>query len=485
MSDDRVDLSGSDHAFERLRVADPAGHAQPDLVAIRAAVDSRINATPADELTARRTRSARPWLIGAAAAVAGAVLIGSGGFALGSLSASSDAAKVRASNGVSPTFSANDLATGQVVPNPTFDKSAPVVPGSINGGVTEALPSNSRILQRGAVAYTDGLPQGGMTPAPVATAAAFAYDAGSADPIAAGNGLLRAVGAKPNTTYNGTSATFVGGSAGKVLSVRANGLLGFSYSDSSLDVGNCAAATGSGAVQPMYGAGSGPIATMPGVCTPVTSSKAPSRSQALLTSRKVLAATGLNSDSYRWVVGAPTNGQVSVTAVAKVGGHELVNAPTGLDPNWQFTVVSGNRVSRASGALARVVPLGTYKVVSPAAGVARLNDSTYHAWTSLQGVPNVVPATGTSSTPNSAGSTTSLAPAASSDGRLPAAPSPGSKVAWPVTTVSIVKVGLTLAPYAQPNGAVVVMPTFVMTASDGSRYYVIAVDSRALAPTSR
>jgi hypothetical protein len=423
--------------------------------------------------------------MGAAAMAAGAVLIGSGGFALGTVSATSDAAKTTGFTSAGRTPTANDLNTGLAIPNPTNDKAVPLTPSSIGGGFTAALSAESQAAHKGVVLFSTAHSYIATGAGAFAKSAAYAYNAAGANPVAAANGLLRAVGAHANTKYNRTLATYVGGSAGRVLSVRANGLLGFVYSDSNLSTGNCGASTGvGGAVQPMYNSVNGAGNSVTGACIPVTATTSPSRSAALVTSQKVLTATGLSAQSYRWVVGAPSNGYVSVTAVAKVGGKELVNTTTSLDPNWQFTVVAGNKVSRVSGALAPVVSLGDYKIVSATAGVARLNDSTYRAQTSLQGAPDVIPVLSTSVA--SGGVAISASPEAglpsmsSGSARLPAAPTPGSKVAWPVTNVSITKVGLSVAPYLQPNGAVVVMPTYVMTASDGTRYYVIAVDSASL-----
>jgi hypothetical protein len=276
---------------------------------------------------------------------------------------------------------------------------------------------------------------------------------------------------------------YVGGSGGQVLSVQTNGLLSVQYADSNLANANCRSTTNGmgGAVQPMYGTVPGAVNTLPNSCVPATSANGPSRVPALLASQKVLTAAGLDASSYRWVVGAPTNGIVSVTAVAKIGGQELVNTAAGLDANWQFRVTTGNKVSHVSGALARIVSLGRYRVVSAAVGAARLNDSTYHAQTSTpQGSPSAIPVAGDSPLSNSTGVATSPPAESTGGASVPSVPIPGSKVAWPVRTITIVKSSLRLAPYAQPNGAVVLMPTYDMTAADGSRYYVIAIDSAAL-----
>src|SRR5690554_878376 len=70
------DLSGE--AFDRLRAADPAAGLEPDHDALRKAVAARADVV--DELAARRRR---PRALQVAAASAGALAIGVGGFALG------------------------------------------------------------------------------------------------------------------------------------------------------------------------------------------------------------------------------------------------------------------------------------------------------------------------------------------------------------------------------------------------------------------
>src|SRR5690606_41696413 len=70
------DLSGE--AFDRLRAADPAAGLEPDHDALRKAVAARADVV--DELAARRRR---PRALQVAAASAGALATGVGGFARG------------------------------------------------------------------------------------------------------------------------------------------------------------------------------------------------------------------------------------------------------------------------------------------------------------------------------------------------------------------------------------------------------------------
>ena len=63
---------------------------------------------------------------------------------------------------------------------------------------------------------------------------------------------------------------------------------------------------------------------------------------------------------------------------------------------------------------------------------------------------------------------------------VPTTPSTGSKFSWPVTDVTIVKADLGVAQYYQPNGSVVLLPTYQLTGSDKSTWTVIAVTDSAL-----
>jgi hypothetical protein len=68
---------------------------------------------------------------------------------------------------------------------------------------------------------------------------------------------------------------------------------------------------------------------------------------------------------------------------------------------------------------------------------------------------------------------------------LPKSPTAGSRIKWPITNVTITKARVELAQYVQPDGAVLVLPTYFMTGSDGNTYSVLALSDESLATASR
>jgi hypothetical protein len=195
---------------------------------------------------------------------------------------------------------------------------------------------------------------------------------------------------------------------------------------------------------------------------------------------------GFDPKNYHWGfdVNQYTN-DVTVTAIPKVDGHQLPADESVNATSWRFEVYPGGRLTRAYGALAPVVSLGQYRIVSERGAVDRLNysryltrlptnaDGTLAAFPDSYSPSNARPANGASDRPWS-GETPSPKPT------LPTAPLPGSKLQWPLTSATIVKATLGLASYRQSNGALVLMPTYTLTQSNGARYSVLAVDDTAL-----
>jgi len=63
---------------------------------------------------------------------------------------------------------------------------------------------------------------------------------------------------------------------------------------------------------------------------------------------------------------------------------------------------------------------------------------------------------------------------------LPPTMDPGDPFAWPVSEVTITDSALGLAMYTQPDGSAVLLPTYQLTADDGSAWSMVAVVDSAL-----
>jgi len=476
VNDDGFDVSLPDPAFDRLRGADPAGDATPDLVRLRAAVDGRIAATPVDELATRRAGRTR-WYVGAAAIAAGAIIVGSGGFALGNV----------ASGQSSSTSLSKTMVDGY---NPMVSNSAarPVTPSH---NWTASGPTNSRYagkLNNGLVATAPGLLSSHTIFAAAAslstnasTAEAYAFAPASVDVLAKTNDLATAFGLPANAALSSDGSQYVAGTATNALYVGVDSTLSFRYFNEAAS-GACVvagvtksgnASSGSpGAPVPPVAVQSTPV-PQPSCATPTGAT--PTTTDALSVSKKVMTDVGVDPATYEWSA-QTSSGSVSVTASLKLSGQST-------DAAWSFTVGADNAISDASGSLAPTVSLGSYAVVSPKDAVARLNDPLFGS-TNFGGP--VVPmagaafgaALGSSSTaiPPTTPSTTSPSAAPS----IPTTPSAGALFSWPVTTVTIVKADLGLAQYQQASGATVLLPTYALTGSDSATYAVLALDAAAL-----
>ncbi|PPL15659.1 hypothetical protein, partial [Microterricola pindariensis] len=121
-------------------------------------------------------------------------------------------------------------------------------------------------------------------------------------------------------------------------------------------------------------------------------------------------------------------------------------------------------ISSVYGALATLVPLGDYAVVSEQQAFERLSDPRFGAqMTALplsmrgQAEPFL---DGTEWVPPT---------------EPPATPSAGASVSWPTNDVEIVSARLGLASQWQPDGSVLVIPAYELTDADGGTWSVIAV----------
>jgi hypothetical protein len=415
--------------LERLRAADPAAGVEgrdgfADEVVARATSADAPAAASVTDLGAERARRQAGWLQVAAVA-AGLVIVGAAGYGIGTT-----------------TGGASNLAAG----------AAP--PISLQGADGSGVPEQGMGVPEGPVATDmkaagpDAMiwpPYGGGRntfsasglSAEEGTALAYGYDAraaSNADTIAE---LAVALGVEGTPQLvDGSWTVGPQDGTGPSVGVSLDGTLGFWYSDPSLNPWECPASP-DGSAEP---------------CEPT--GELPSEQAAIDALRSLLASTGRDAAAYEFT-SETWEGAVTRTAQAwpVVDGQRI-------DQAWSVEVSDEGIVS-ASGALAELVELGDYPVVSEQQAFGRLSDPRF-------------------------GAQMTIMPAALRDGAVtteewvaptepPAAPTPGTEVSWPVNDVEIVEARLGLASQWQPDGSVLVVPAYEFTDADGGAWSVIAV----------
>ncbi|WP_149203724.1 hypothetical protein [Actinotalea subterranea] len=449
-------------SVERLRAADPAATAHPDVEALRRETDERREepldtAVPArDELAARRTRwSSWPARAGVAAA---ALVIGGGGYALGAATpeGAEPAADVisltEAQPGQVPAAGAEDAASAG-----TLADSRLFWPGY--GGRTVFTASG--LSQDGGTAKAWGLdPSQALTQEAVERAAAALGVPGAA------------------TQSDGMWTVGATDGSGPTVSVYPDGTASFSFYDPTKDPWSCVAPTdgaastqGSAGTAPDEGAGGGSDdvttdAVDPSVgialpepvpCEQRDLGAAPTGDAAAAQVRDTLGALGLDPASFEVVVEDSTDtAWTSVTAYHVVDGQR-----SGLI--WS-AALSGGGLQSVNGPLATLVDLGAYDVVSPTEAVERLGDPRFGA-----GGGPIAYLEDTMAARE--GDQASVSPLQT----VPPTAVPGSPIAWPVDQVTIVEARLGVALHTQADGAAVLVPTYELTGDDGGIWSVVAV----------
>jgi len=138
-----------------------------------------------------------------------------------------------------------------------------------------------------------------------------------------------------------------------------------------------------------------------------------------------------------------------------------------LDQAWSIEVTNAGTYS-ASGALAPVVALGDYEIVSEQAAFERLSDPRFGA--QMTAMPYLAMSGGVAEGDAIASPEPYVPPT-----EPPATPAKGTAVSWPVNEVEIVDARLGLASQWQPDGSVLVVPAYEFTDANGGTWSVIAV----------
>lgn len=436
-----------DEAFARLRAADPAAELLPDTEALRAAVAARSSSV--DELAVRRGRFPRALQV--AAAGAGALAIGVGGFALGggfagaALASGADSdggAEVSASR---PAPEAGPEGSGAELPNDDAMGAgaagatglAPMTgPRAPSGGDGERVASDAAFLPWGGgrtVFTASGLSSSS------GSATAYGYDAQSAyeqsrvEELAAAFGIDGPVRAEEGYFMAGDAE---GGGAN--LSVYADGTVSFSFSDPAADLWECKT-------------------TGDGECTERDLGEAPQGEDAQAVAEEILVKLGHDPASFEIEVSDARDYEASdysyVSAFRTVDGKRAGDQ-LGIS-------LTGGGVQSVWGTLAELVELGDYAVVSPAVAVERLGDPRFGASNQAYPLDWIGPAMAREGGQPAGG--------------VPSLPKPGGSFAWPVENVTIVGASLGLSQHHLGDGSVVLLPTYELTSADGRSWSVIAV----------
>ncbi|HEX6955199.1 MAG TPA: hypothetical protein VF156_10015 [Agromyces sp.] len=414
--------------MHRLRAADPAAGVEPregfaDEVVARAAAETPTGGeAPLADLGAERARRRPAWPLVAAAAAA-LVVVGAVGYGVGATTGGA----MDLADGAAPPISLErgadaGAAEQGMMPEPSTDDlkmSAPDATGMSypSGGGRNSFSASGLSTSEG-------------------TAAAYAFDARAASTPETVAALAAALGVEGTPELvDGSWTVGPQDGTGPTLGVSLDGMLGFWYSDPRIDPWQCA--VGSDGVE---------------TCEPT--GELPGEQAAIDALRSLLASTGRDPAGYEFTSesweGAVTR---SAQAWPVVDGQRI-------DQAWSVELSNDGMVS-ASGALAELVPLGDYPVVSEQEAFERLSDPRF-------------------------GVQFTIMPAAARDGAVtteewvpptepPAAPGAGTAVSWPVNDVEIVEARLGLASQWQPDGGVLVVPAYEFTDAVGGTWSVIAV----------
>ncbi len=444
-----------DAAVARVRAADPAaqvGLTDTDLTALRAAVEQRR--TPVgDELAVRRARRTAGWPARAAAVAVIALAAGAGGgYALGAAGDGASGGAVAESSADAPISLAAPEADGGAA-----DEGAAPGGTAPERGMTGADASWAGWYGR-TVFSASGLSDAATT------GRAWALDASavSADAAATAAAAL-GVSGEPRLEH-GSWVVGPDDGSGPTVTLGADGTGSLSYWDPTVDVWWCpgtfddAGSRAGSAEDATHGAPVDAPAdpTIPAPCGERNLGDAPTGDAAAGMLRDRMSAVGTDPAGFEIVVeesGDP--------AYAYVVAHQVLDGRrTGLSWNASLT---GAGVTSLYGFTARLVDLGEYDVISPAAAVERLYDPRFGAgpvgpMRAAEGSANVV------------------APEVQEpDGVPPVPATPGSPFAWPVQFVTITQARLGVAAVTGADGATSLAPAYELTAADGSVWTVVAV----------
>ena len=462
-----------DAAFDRLRGADPAAGVEPDISTLDAAVRARL-AGPADEVAAARARHGhRTWMTVAAVA-AGALVFGTGGFALGHAGRAAVAGS--AAGGV--------ITLGQASAGSRSGLAAPqAASAAADATVGRVAPwyGSRTVFTASGLSDVAG------------SAKAWTFDASGVFNAQTANRLARVLGVQGAASLvDGAWIVGPNDGSGSTLQLQPDALASVNYSDPRLDPYSCqtavpptvvpqtvpggskgsgtgasgAAAGGAAAGGTAAGGAAADVAPAPAASCPASAiGPAPQGDAAIARVRGLIGSLGVDATAFEYQAQDSGTPQSSyVTAFEVIDGQR-----TGVTWSGGLT---GDRVQSLSGSLAPVRSLGDYDVISAQDAVGRLTDPRFAAgyaqplmYAGQKGVTPGVASSGVAS-PDvaSSGVTSSASTPAPLATRAPVA-KPGSAIAWPLTEVVLTSARLGLTIYVQPDGATVLLPAYALSSA--------------------
>ena len=438
-------------------------------------------AESADPIAAHRT-SRRTWFAVAAGVLAGVAVVGGSAYAIGASTASTSGSTPKAAFTLSNTSGSNTSGTA----------AAPLgAPGTRDSKMSAGYMMP--FWGGGHTTFTAG---SGLSSS-ASSATAYAFDASGLNLEKVANDLAKTLGVDGTATLTDSGWT-VGPQDGSAanLTVGLDGTAYVNFYDPSNDPfscgvskaeppvavpdssGNSSSGSSGGSTTVSPGASTAPSG--PDACNSPNNAPLGSKADAIAAAKDVITAMGLNPADFNWNADEPTDsGQpvIYVSASLVVDGQLTGNVES-------FTFGGGNKLSGFYGFAAPLTSLGSYDVVSAQDAVARMSDPKFGPGYGgpiayANGAGGVTPmAKNAMGMAAAADATVKSSPAPKPT--VPTTPSTGSKFSWPVTNVTIVKADLGVAQYYQPNGSVVLLPTYQLTGSDKSTWTVIAVTDSAL-----
>ncbi|TFC19602.1 hypothetical protein E3O19_02980 [Cryobacterium algoritolerans] len=442
---DQRDKMNDDNELDplaRLRAADPAAGVElrpgfaDDVVADSLAHtldEPAAESASVFDLGAARARR-RPRWIQFVAVAASLVIVGGAGFGIGA----SAGQATKLADGAVPAISLQGAGSGGSVTE------GGTAHGSFAGAPSGA-PSKMSAGGRSEIAYPVGSGHSSFSSSGLSTtagkASAYSFNARIASNTERVTALATALQVQ-GTAKKVDGSWLVGAQDGTApyLSASLDGMLSFYFTDPQLNPWQCGQEANS---------------TQP--CDPPTD--LPNQDTAIAALRSLIASAGRDPGSFEYT---SDTGEGSFTRSAQawpVVDGRRIDSPWGLE-------LTAAGVYSASGALADIVPLGDYAIVSETAAFERLSDPRFG--TQMTGVPIALRSQKTLRT-------TESVPPTEPPTEPPATPAAGTLLSWPVTKVDIVSARLGLTTQWQPNGSALIVPAYEFRNADGGTWSVIAV----------
>lgn len=426
----------------RLRAADPAadieaGAAFADDVVARTLEEPLAEPPAVADLSSERARRRPRWLPYVAVA-ASLAIVGGAGFGIGA----STGGGMNSADGAAPPISLQtDAGTGGVAPELGGARDGAVQGGS--GGAANAESKVGAADMTHPYGFGRNIFSSEELSTTAGTASAYTFDARAASNADAVAALAAALGLE-GTVELKDGAWIVGPQDGTApyLSVSLDGTLRFYFTDPLINPWTC-------------GMSEQPVAPDAVVEPCAPPSDLPGEDAAIDAMRSIIAAAGRDPGAFEF---ASETWEGSYTRNAQA--WPVVDGQR-IDQGWSLELTTAG-VHSASGALAGIVPLGDYPIVSEQEGFERLSDPRFGAQMTSGPIALREPA--------DIGTSEWVPPT-----EPPSTPAAGTSLSWPVNMVDIVSARLGLASQWQPDGSVLVVPAYEFTDADGGTWSVVAV----------